>query len=291
VGDPAVEVVVNDRAGHAESPLWSPRERALYWVDTRNSTIYRLSSSGRRSSWIAPARLGAIGLWRDGLIVAAKDGMYLLNTMSGAFRHIVDAEPERSESRINDAKVDRAGRFWFGSQEDYGRTPTGCLYRLDGDGSYAKIDDGYLNPNGFAWSPDNRRLYAADTKLRTIHAYDFDHASGAASNRRTFAEIPADEGTPDGATVDSAGYVWAARNGGGAVVRYAPDGTIERRVALPATHVTNATLGGDDLRTLFISTAWATLTTEHYWNQPLAGAILSLRVDVPGLPEVPFAGG
>lgn len=289
--DSKIEVVVNDRAGHAESPLWAPAEGALYWIDTRFTRIYRLEiESGKRDMWEAPARLGAIGLRRGGLIVATKDGVWFLDTATGGFEPVVDPEANLPNSRINDAKTDRAGRFWFGSQEDYGKTATGCVYRLDKDRTVATVDRGYLNPNGFAWSPDNRRMYAADTKKRTLYAYDFDYATGSATNRRTFMEIPANEGSPDGTTVDSQGYVWSANNGGGRIVRYAPDGGIDHVVELPVTHVTNMAFGGADLRTIYITTAWASLTQEEFWSQPLAGAVLSVRADVPGIPEPVFAG-
>jgi len=285
-----VEVLVNDRAGHAESPLWSPAERALYWIDTRVTGIFRYQiDSGKRDRWVPASRLGAIGARRGGLVVAEKNGISLLDVATGTFAPLVDPEPTDAHSRINDAKVDRAGRFWVGYQQDYGKTPTGNLYSVDRNGTVNAVDAGYFNPNGFAWSLDDRRMYVTDTPRRTIYVYDFDPAAGAATNRRTFAQIPADEGTPDGTTVDSADYVWSAQRGG-RIVRYAPDGSIDRVFELPASLLTNMTFGGDDLRTLYITTAWAGLDQEQFWTQPLAGAILSIRVDVPGVPEPIFAG-
>ena len=287
----AIEVLVNDRAAHAESPLWSTAEDALYWVDTRLTRIYRLEiGSGRRDVWNAPSRLGAIGLRRGGLIVAMKSGISFLDMKTGTFEHVVDIEPEATAARIGDAKMDRAGRFWFVSQDDFGRTPTGTMYRIAADRAVSAHDRAYQIPNGLTWSPDDRRMYAADARFGRIDAYDFDAATGTVANRRMFAEIPADAGTPDGATVDSQGYVWSARNGGGCVVRYAPDGTLDRTVVVPATHVTNVMFGGLDLRTLYITTGWAGLSSEEFWAQPLAGAVLTVRVDVPGIPEPLFGG-
>jgi len=193
------EVVVEERAGHAESPLWSWSEGALYWVDTVPGTIYRIDvSSGKRDAWPTPTRLGAIGLRRGGLIAAIKTGIGFLDTASGTFTPIVDPEAEQPETRINDAKVDRGGRFWFGYQEDAARAPTGSIYRMDPDRTVTAIDRGFTNPNGFAWSLDNRVMYVTDTAKRTIYAYDFDPATGNATKRRVFVEIPPGEGTPDG---------------------------------------------------------------------------------------------
>lgn len=286
-----LEVVVNDRSPHAESPLWSAAEGALYWVDTRLTRIYRYEiATGRRTFWEPASRLGAVGLHRDGLVVAEKNGVAVLNTSTSEFRVLVDPEASDEQSRINDAKVDRGGRFWVGYQEDFSKTATGTLYAIGVDCSVRAVDGGYVNPNGFTWSLDNRRMYVSDTRIRTIWVYDFDPHSGTASNRRVFAEVPADEGTPDGATVDSTDFVWSARNGGGCIVRYAPDGSLDRKIPIPALQVTNMTFGGADLRTMYVTTAWASLTQEQYWAQPLAGAILSLQVDVPGVEE-PFFGG
>ena len=246
--------------------------------------------SGKRDIWTMPSRLGALGLRRGGLIVALKTGIGFLDTATGAFDSVVDPEADRPDSRINDAKTDRAGRFWFGYQEDDARTPTGSLSRIDPDRTVTVLDRRYTNPNGFAWSLDNRSMYVADTSQRTIYVYDFDLATGTAERRRVFVEVPADEGRPDGTTVDSEGYIWSARNGGARLVRYAPDGRVERTVPLPVTLVTNMAFGGADLRTLYITTATRGLTDEQRAVQPLAGAILALRVDVAGIPEPLFAG-
>ena len=123
-----------------------------------------------------------------------------------------------------------------------------------------------------------------DSQLRTIYAYDFDAASGEARDRRPFAQTA--EGTmPDGATIDAAGYVWSANMGGWGIARFASDGALDRRLELPVGRPTSVIFGGDDLRTLFITTASRRLSSEELAAQPLAGAILAVRVDVPGLPE------
>ncbi|HXF34643.1 MAG TPA: SMP-30/gluconolactonase/LRE family protein [Candidatus Acidoferrales bacterium] len=287
----SVQIVADDRAGHAESPLWSPAEGALYWVDTRPGIIYRLRvSDGKRDAWPTPSRLGAIGLRDGGLIVATKEGVGFLDTASGAFEYVVDPEANQPDSRINDAKTDRAGRFWFGSMQDDGATRTGRLYRFGPNRQLDAVDEGYTIPNGFAWSPDNRTMYVCDSRAGTIFRYDFDVEEGRASNRRAFAQIGRAHGTPDGSTVDSRGYLWNARFGGGTVARYSPDGALDRVVALPTQGTTNVAFGGDDLRTLFITTGARGLTPDELDAQPLAGAVLSLRIDVPGVAEPTFKG-
>ena len=76
--------------------------------------------------------------------------------------------------------------------------------------------------NGVVWSPDSSILYVADSALQVIHAYDFDLGQGAVSNRRVFSAIK-DLGYPDGAAIDSEGYLWSARWEGQCVARLAPE--------------------------------------------------------------------
>lgn len=262
----------------------------MYWLDTRPGTIYRLElSTGKRTSWPTPSRLGALGLCRGGLVVATKTGIGFLDTRTGAFDPIVDPEASITDSRINDAKMDRAGRFWFGSCQDDGKTPTGTIYRFGPQRTTVAIARNYTIPNGFAWSLDNTRMYLTDTALGTIFVYDFDLGSGTATNRRPFAYVDRSEGTPDGTTVDSEDYVWSARFGGGAVARYAPDGRLDRVIELPTKGTTNVAFGGDDLRTLFVTSGARGLSEHELAAQPLAGAVFALRVDVPGVPETMFA--
>jgi L-arabinonolactonase len=287
---PAVGVAAHDRALTAECPMWSVREGALYWLDGRRDAIYRLEPrSGARASWATPSKVNALGLRSDGLIVAMKSGIALLDTAAGLFSPVVDPEPERPNTRMNDGKVDRAGRFWFSTMHDEAAEPVGRLYRLSPDYALAQIDDGFTIPNGFAWSPDNRTMYVSETKLCTIYAYAFDLDSGEARDRRTFVERTA-KGAPDGATTDAQGYVWSACVGGFALARYAPDGSVDRILELPVQRPTSVIFGDDDLRTLYVTTAARGLSPEQLEAQPLAGAILSLRVDVPGLPEPEFSG-
>jgi L-arabinonolactonase len=287
----SIEALVNDRAILGESPVWSQREGALYWLDTRGQKIYRMHlASGKREQWDAPAKPSALAVRRSGgLIVAMKTGIAFLDMARNAWTPVV-VPPDLPEHRTNDGKVDRAGRFWFGSMNEEARPGAGTLYRLDADHKLNAIEAGWTLPNGVGWSPDDTRMYFGDTGTRTMYVYDFDLASGTARNKRPFAQIPEPDGMNDGATVDSAGYVWIARVDGWALLRYAPDGTLDRTLELPLRRPTSVIFGGDDLKTLFVTTATRALSDEELQAQPLAGAVLAIRVDVPGLPETDYAG-
>jgi sugar lactone lactonase YvrE len=205
---------------------------------------------------------------------------------------LADPEADRPEMRFNDGAVGPGGRFWAGTMnvnEDPEGTD-GVLYRLDPDGSVQRMDDGFSLSNGLGWSPDRRTLYFTDTFRRAIYAYDYDPATGAVAGRRPWVEIPEGDGYPDGLTVDAEGGVWSARYGGWKVVRFDPQGRVDREVRLPVAHVTSCILGGPDLTDLYVTTAWEFLTAEQRAAQPQAGDLFRVRVEVPGLPEYEFAG-
>lgn len=290
--EPQVEVLANDRNLTGESPMYSPAENAIYWLDGRRQQVYQLLlGSGKRDHWDTPSKVNAVVLRRSGgLVSAMKDGVYTLDMASGTWSPLVVTEPDEPGNRANDGKVDRAGRFWYGTMEDDGKTPTGRYYRIEADRSFAAVDGGYSIPNGPCWSPDAKRMYMADSKLGTIYAWDFDLASGNATNKRTFVQIDPKAAVPDGATTDAEGYLWCAQPGSYSVVRYAPDGSEHSRLRLPVKRPTSVMLGGDDFRTLFITTGSRGLSEEELAAQPLAGALLAVRVDVPGMAEPEYAG-
>jgi sugar lactone lactonase YvrE len=168
-------------------------------------------------------------------------------------------------------------------------SPTGALYRLDPDLSCRRMESGIGISNSLAWSPDDRIFYFADTLRRTIFAYDFDAETGAISNRRVFTDCIDQPGAPDGSTIDAEGYLWNAQWDGWRLVRYAPDGRIDRVVGLPVQKPTSCMFGGPDLATLYVTSAVWDLTGEALAKQPNAGGVFALDVGVRGLPESRFA--
>ena len=288
---PAVEAVVNDRAILGESPIWSPAERALYWVDIKRQIVYKLwTSTGRREQWNVGSDVGSIGLRASGgLVLAMRSGLAFLDTSTGRVTPAVDPEPQAPETRLNDGKVDRAGRYWVGSTHD--RTePVGRLYSISPQLEVTAHDEGIIMPNALAWSPDDKRMYFADSYISTIWVYDFDLARGTVHDRRVFATLGDDDGKPDGATVDAEGFLWNARINAGVIARHAPDGRVERIIELPTKRPTCVAFGGDDLRTLYVTTSTSRMGPAQLAAEPLAGAVLAFRVDVPGIAEPAFAG-
>lgn len=284
-----VDVVVQGSDTLGESPIWDERAGALYWVDGRAPGIYRWQGQGAPRFWPMPEVVGSIAFRHGGgLLVGLQSGIYTFDLETQALVAIAKPEEDRPETRFNDGRCDRRGRFWSGTMSAATREPLGTLYRLSPDGTCTPQFSDIIVPNGIAWSPDDERMYFADTYRQLIWTFDYDIVSGEISNRRLFSDNTDRPGRPDGSAVDSAGCLWNCEYAGGRVIRYTPDGAIDRIVDIPADNPTCCAFGGSDLRTLYITSARQRLTPEQLAAKPLAGSVFALRTDVAGLPEARF---
>lgn len=275
-----------------ESPIWSIAEQALYWVDIRNPMIYRLDpASGDVKNWRVQTEIGSIGLAGPGrLIAGTRMGFGYIDLADGSYEELTDPEGDgrMNAVRMNDGKVDRQGRFWCGSMEDPGYGEVASLYRFDPDHSVHKMEGPVCISNAICWSPDDSVMYFADSLKRTIWAYDFDAVAGTIENRRVFIEVADGDGVPDGATVDSDGFVWVAHMRGGAVKRYDPEGKVERSIKFPASLTSCPAFGGADMSTLYVTTASSRFEPADFEREPDAGALFQVETDVTGVPEPVF---
>ena len=285
-----VEVAARSADRLGECPLWDERAQALWWVDSRWPAVKRLDpATGAVTMLVLPDAVGSIAFReRGGLVAATQRGLHFMDAATGALEARVHPEAHLPDNRFNDGRCDRAGRFWAGTMSDVARDPVGSLYRFDADGACTKLRNAVVIPNSLAFSPDGRTMYFADTHRRTIWAYDYDPASGAATGERVFAETG--NGRPDGSCVDADGGLWNAEYGAGRILRYTPAGKVDRVIEVPASNPTCCCFGGDDLGTLFVTTATQRLAPEALAKQPLAGSLLALRPGATGLPESRFAG-
>jgi sugar lactone lactonase YvrE len=288
----AIECVVAAGNRLGESPVWDGEQQKLFWIDGRAPEILSYApATGQVQRWPAPASVGSIGMRRDGgLVVAMKGGFYVFSTATGRFTRIAEVEADRPDNRFNDGRCDRGGRFWAGTMNDTRREPDGSLYRLDPNGNVQHIRGDLVVPNSICWSLDDRTMYLADTYRHRIYAYDYDIDSGAATNLRIFVDATGHPGRPDGSTVDSEGCLWNAEFAGGRVVRYAPDGRIDRVLEMPVSQPTSCSFGGPDLATLYVTSATQRLSDAELAAQPLAGALFAVDVGVRGVPEPQFWG-
>jgi sugar lactone lactonase YvrE len=294
-----VECVVDAKCWLGEGPAWHASESALYWVDVPGKRIHRwLPATGAHHTFDAPELVTAVVIRSNGgLLAASGSGLDFFDPGSGRFTRFAAPESDLPRNRSNDAKCDRHGRFWYGTMQnnfapDMSEVPitehSGWLYRVGPEGTVTRMDGPFGICNTLAWSPDDRTMYFGDT-LDCIYAYDFEPASGTIASRRPFARVEG-MGFGDGSTIDSEGFLWNARWDGGCVIRFAPDGSVDRVVEMPCRRVTSCCFGGDDLATLYVTTVRYGLSEAELRDQPQAGGVFAIDAGVKGLPEGRFAG-
>lgn len=288
------EIVVDGHNLLGEGVVWSPAHGQVQWVDIIGQKFWTYQSSTGVAKAIAlPERLACFApLGQSRIVAGFASGLAYFDLETGAREPIAAIEADRPTTRLNDGKLDRQGRLVFGTMDEAktGAEPIGQVWSLAVGSPPRVLFSGVRISNSIAFSPDGRRMYFADTPTRTIFCFDYDDEDGAVSNRRVFAQTADGGGYPDGSTVDSEGCLWNAEWDGGRVVRYTPDGRIDRVVALPCSRATCCAFGGADLSTLFVTTAAAGLDDGRRAAEPHAGALFAVNVGVRGLADAPFGG-
>ena len=279
--------------GLGEVPAWCPDTRTLWWTDVKVPAMASFDpATGAWKTYRAPGR--TIGSWAfmqqpGALMLAQQDGLYRFVPDTGEHALLKAVEADLPLHRLNDGRCDRRGRFWVGSMhETFRDTPRGNFYRIDPDYKLAQVFANFTVPNSVAFSPDDRRMYFADTSARKIYVFDFDIEAGVLSNQRLFRDCAGDTGTPDGSTVDVDGCLWNAEYKGGRVVRYTPAGEIDTVIELPVSQPTACAFGGVGMDVLFITTGAQNLDPAALSEQPLAGGVFATRPGTQGLVEPRF---
>jgi L-arabinonolactonase len=300
-----IECVLQCENHLGEGPVWDVEEDRLYWVDgtgrrVGRPSIWRLDpTTGKVENWVLTHDVGAMALRRGGgAVLALDDGFYFFEFGSGKLDliHLVDSGQPRT--RLNDGKCDRMGRFFAGGMDDKEELKICGLWRLDPDLRVTKVEDGIICTNGPCWSPDNRTFYLADSFQGEIWSYDYDIGRGTLANKRVFASFRNDPGVADGSTVDEEGYLWNAQVISGDLIRYAPDGSIDRRIGMPVKNITSVIFGGRKLDELYVTSmarvkhpAVHDRFTKEVKPQFLAGSLFRITgLGIRGIPEPRFAG-
>ena len=289
-----VSCVLDVRAALGEGPTWSREERRLYWVNINGHTVNRFDpATGDNEVCQLPEQVGSFVLREaGGLVVALRSGFHFLDFDTAALTPIADPEADKPDNRFNDGRCGPDGRFWAGTMRDP-QDPTqrtGALYCLDTDLSWRTMVSDVGVSNGLAFSPDGGTMYHADTRQETIWAFDFRAEDGTLSNRRVFATTHDLPGRPDGGCVDAEGFYWSANVDGWQMVRFAPDGSVDRTVKLPVQKPTMPAFGGDNLEIMYVTSIGSGGSTPLESGQPQAGSIFACEPGVGGLPEPKFRG-
>ena len=293
-----MELLVDARNILGEGILWNERRGRLFWTDIEASELWSCDADGgalRR--WPLPERLCSMALTArdERLLLGLASGLALFDLGDGRLERLHLVEADLPGTRINDGRVDRQGRFVFGmfNQAEDPKHPVGGFYRLNRDFSLERLAlGGAAIANSICFSPDGATMYYADSATGEIRCCDYapgaSSGAGAVSNPRQFAAADAAPGGPDGSTVDAEGYLWNTRWGAGLVVRFAPNGSIERTLALAAPQPTCPAFGGPGLDVLYLTSATVGLADAALAAAPDSGGVFSCRLDVRGLPEQRF---
>ncbi|AMO25383.1 gluconolactonase [Ramlibacter tataouinensis] len=289
-----------------ESPFWHPAERALYWVDIPQCQIRRLGPGGATESWPMPSEPGCIAPVRGGgLVVALRDGIYRARAWQSALTCVARFSHDPALIRFNDGKADPEGRFWAGTLYEPRDARKAELYSIDlRGGQRPLVQLKAINAtvaNGLAWSPDASVLYWTDTTRHLIQAWDWDARSNAMRRHRVLREFapkpagwtpgqPGYGGRPDGAAVDQQGNYWCAMFEGARLLKLSPEGRTLAEIELPLRCPTMPCFGGEDLRTLYLTSGREKRPAEELQAMPWSGHVIAARADVPGLP-VNFVSG
>ncbi len=288
-----VKCVVDCQNTLGEGPIWSVDEQKLYWVDIEKSELQRYDPATKDTEvWKTPERVGSFAFREQGgLLVAFESGLDFWDFKSGQTQRIQNFESDLATTRTNDGRCDRQGRFIVGgiNEADNG-DPISNVYRLDPDLNLHRIISNVNCANSTCFSPDGTIMYFADTPTGQIWAYDYHVDSGEVANRRVFADFSDQPGMPDGSIVDAEGFLWNAQWNGYRVVRYRPDGSVDRIVDMPVMNPTCVAFGGKELDVLYVTTARYLMKPEQIEAEPLSGGLFAVKVDVKGLNEPKFCG-
>jgi len=268
-------LLIDSKNQLGEGVLWHPVEKALYWIDISPGILHRFNPETEETeSWPMGSMIGTVvPATSGGLVVALENGIFHFNSQKDLIRLFDFPESPESGNRFNDGKCDPLGRLWVGTMNKQVRSHAGSLYCFDCNTIITKLS-GLTISNGMAWSCDQSIFYFIDTVDYAVVAFDFDNRSGNISNKRKVIEVPREMGAPDGMTIDREGKLWIAHWGGSCVAHWDPEnGQLLEIVKVAATHVTSCTFGGENLQTLYISTAREGLTEKQLKKFPLSGGL------------------
>ncbi|MFC7203319.1 SMP-30/gluconolactonase/LRE family protein [Haloferax namakaokahaiae] len=280
-------MLVDSHCHTGEGPLWHPDEERLYWVDIPNGVLYRYDPlTGEHERCYETSVIGGFTIQTDGSLLLFEDGGRIERWQDGSVELAWRGVPGECESRFNDVVADPKGRVFAGTMPTEDRL--GRLYRFDTDGTATRVLDGLDIPNGMAFTPDGEHCYVTESVPGTIYRFDYDEPTGSLSNREVFIDRTNERGVPDGLAVDEDGYVWSAQWNGGCLIRFAPDGTEDRRIELPARKVSSLTFGGDRRSDVYVTTALGPgdgPPGDRADEGSGAGALFGFQSDVSGLIE------
>jgi len=286
-----VELFKDVKNSLGEGITWSSLNSCIYWLDIMpKSVLFKIDLySNKLETFDLPEFVTASSIISNNEIaLVSNNGVNRFDFKTNSYERIIDVEKDIPLNRSNDGASDARGRLWFGTmQNNFNKdgsaksldTKSGNLYCLSGN-QLNVVEKNLGIPNTFVWSPDNSKFYFADTIDGSLLEYKFNLDEGILLDKKNFFNF--DRGAPDGSTIDSEGFIWNCRWGGSCVVKIDPKGRVDQIYELPVENVTNCVFGGNDLKTLFITTANNSDKNEY------DGSLFALNVNTPGIEDNKF---
>lgn len=283
--DPSVSVLDTGRDFMGENPVWCDREATLIWLDILAPALReRNLGSGETRRRVLDDLTGGLALTESGkLLLAGRQGIHLFSRETGAATLLFDPEKHKPQNRFNSASIDAQGALWVGTMPVDGSSGSGALYRIGADLSVEVMLPKVVLPKNVGWSLDGREMYLSQGGDARLMAYALD-AEGRPGKARLVVQGNADIGSPNGIAVDAEGCIWVAMLGGWSVHRYAPDGTLLRKITLPVPMPTALAFGGPELGQLFVTSTYLRMPAGYSSVSPQAGNLIVVDPGVTGVP-------
>jgi sugar lactone lactonase YvrE len=281
-----LRLISHHKSALGENPLWHLEERCLYWCDITAGRLLRYDPAIDATEVVLDGggepqnMIGGFTIEADGALLLFMARGRIKRWFDGVSEVVIEGDPNMQETRYNDVIADVSGRVFCGTMST--EKAAGKLYRLDPGKHLTPIVEDVGCSNGLAFTRAGTHLYYTDSTARTLTRFSYEASNGNISAPQLFVQTNECDGVPDGMTVDAEDHIWSAHWDGGFIVRYTPSGEEVRRIGIPASKVTSLTFGGDDLRTLFVTTA---ADDSYSTGGSLAGNVFSLEPGVCGVPE------
>ena len=273
-------------ANLGEGAIWNYKTHELYWIDIEGRQLNIYNPKSKINKVLnTESRIGTVvPFTEDEALIALENGVHKIDIQTGKSNLFTDMKNELLGSRLNDGKCDPSGRFWVGSMHLEQETGKANLYTITSENILQKKIDSVTISNGIVWTSDKKTMYYIDTPTSTIKEFDYNNETGEISNGKIAVKIPIKFGFPDGMTIDEENMLWVGMWNGNAVIRFNPKtGKVISKIEVPAHNITSCAFGGENLETLYITSARIDMTEEELIKYPLAGSLFSINPGVKGV--------
>ncbi|MCY4753053.1 SMP-30/gluconolactonase/LRE family protein [Pelomonas aquatica] len=291
---PTLRPALTQSAILGEGLQWHAPSGRWWWTDIEGGCIHAWTPGAAATLVLRlPERVGCFVHARSGALLLgmakrlarlALPDLQACGEFEAAPQELVPVEAGLPTTRVNDGRCDRSGNLVFGTlDEARPRQTIGGFYQYSQAHGLRRLAlDGVAIANSICFSLDGRRMHYCDTLSRRIMVCDYDADTAGVSEPRLFAKKEIDDCWPDGSTIDARGCLWNAEWGNAAVARYAPDGRLLGRYAVPVRNVSCPALGGPAGGQLLVTTARQELSSAELMAMPLSGSLFGIAVE-PGL--------